>query len=251
MHGMNLDKENFSLEQAYLSNTELYYAYPENTRGSKILLLHEEVHHIVKVMKHREGDRINVTSGEGVIWKCKIEGIERKNILCSIDKKIEFSKEHENIIFCLPLMKSNDRLEFAIEKLVELGITNFLIYSSGKGSSREAKLDRLEKIALAGMKQSLRAFLPNIEYIESLSAIFMKHGEKLVFDQNAKESLSDYSSNSFTEDKVFYFVIGPEAGFSEEESSLFDEATKLQLTKNRLRSETAAITAGSILTTSL
>ncbi|MBU1098878.1 MAG: 16S rRNA (uracil(1498)-N(3))-methyltransferase [Bacteroidetes bacterium] len=239
------------MEQGYLSNTELYYAYPENTRGSKILLLYEEVHHIIKVMRHRVGDRIYITSGEGTIWKCTIEGIERKQILCGIDKEIKFEKENKNICFCLPLMKSNDRLEFAIEKLVEQGINRFLIYSSGMGSSRSAKLDRLEKIALAAMKQSLRAYLPSIEYINSLSAIFMKSVSHVVFDQAADKSLLSFLNSDFENEKEYYFVIGPEAGFSDKENELFDDATLLKLTDNRLRSETAAITAGAIITTSL
>ena len=235
------------MEQVYLSDTELYYVSPGNMTDTQILLTDEEVHHITKVMRHKEGDNIHITSGEGKIWLCEIAGIEKKKTLCTIKETFTYKNEFSNFTFCLPLMKSNDRLEFAVEKLVELGITGFIIYSSVKGSSRGAKLHRLEKISTAAMKQSLRAFLPEFEYIDDLTGIFKNEGVKLVFEQSAENSLADFIHSELKSDTKYFFIIGPEAGFSEREEALFTDVTKLKLTKNRLRTETAAISAGVLL----
>ena len=237
------------MTQKYLSDTELYFAQPGNKTVDKIMLLDEEVHHITKVMRHNEGDKIYITTGEGKIWLCEIAGIEKKKALCLIEETLEYKNDFTGFTFCLPVMKSNDRLEFALEKLVELGITNFIIYSPGKGSSRAPRLDRLEKIAIAAMKQSLRAFRPEINIFNSLEELFNTKGEKIVFDQKSDKTFSEYVKNSMEKNSGYYLIIGPEAGFSENEYKLFTNVTKLKLTDNRLRTETAAVVVGTVIAT--
>ncbi len=245
---MNKGKENILLEQVYLSDTELYYTNFSNITGNKIVIEEDEVHHILKVMRHEKDDEIYVTSGTGIIWLSRIKEIGKKNVICEIIDEIKYPKpDFQQITFCLPLMKSNERLEFAVEKLIEIGFTEFLIYTSERGSSRSIKLSRLEKIALAAMKQSLRAFLPEIKYAGTLQDIFRIDGIKIIFDQKSEVHAENHFKNSTKDIQKHFLVIGPESGFSEKENFLFENSVRLKLTENRLRTETAAISAGVII----
>ena len=98
------------------------------------------------------------------------------------------------------------------------------------------------------MKQSLRSFLPNITAVDSASKL-PNDSIFVVFDQNADLSFEDFIKSEIltNSEKKFNFVFGPEGGFSEKELKLFSDAVKVKLSSNRLRAETAVITAAAIL----
>ncbi len=232
----------------FLSDVELYYS--QEVGSDSILIRDEEFHHIKDVMRHKIGDELFITDGKGCIYKTEIEQIEKKYLSTQITSVLEYPNQLSNITFCIPRLKNTDRLEFALEKCVELGITNFIVFDSQRSVAKGEKLDRWQKIANAAMKQSLRAWLPNVAYCKSVIEIMKVEGNKFFFDQNAELSLSKYLSNqSFTLSRSV-LIFGPEGGFSIGESSVLNGETKIKLTENRLRSETAIVTAASIIATS-
>ncbi len=83
------------------------------------------------------------------------------------------------------MLKNPDRLKFAFEKCVELGITNFILFSSRYTLSKKVNPEKFQKTTLAAMKQSLRAFLPQVASA-SFNEIIKFDGVKIIFDQNAK-----------------------------------------------------------------
>ena len=143
-----------------------------------------------------------------------------------------------------------ERFEFAIEKCTELGITNFKIYSADKSHKRGIKLERWRKILLSAMKQSLRRYIPKIEYVE-LCKENIKDDLNLIFDQEADTKFCEFLvsekhfSNS-TNKRINYFF-GPEAGMTEFDKSKIINPLLLRLTDNRLRAETAIISAASLI----
>jgi len=247
---MKWAKENFYLSQEYLSNVELYFS--DDIVDSYIQMSEEESRHISKVMRHNVGEEIFVTDGKGTIYKTSIIEACSSTVTLRITERIRYTNHLENIIFCLPRLKSNDRFEFALEKSIELGITNFIVFNSERTIAKGEKLERWNKIALAAMKQSLRSFLPKIEFVESLSKLNEFEGMKYVFEQDATVKLVDVlADNILTEEGKNYFVFGPEGGLSENEINSISNSELIALTPNRLRSETAIVTAAALVVASL
>lgn len=238
---MNIKTENLFLISEYLSEVELYYS--TDKKPGTIIISGDEYKHLIKVMRHNINDHVWITNGKGEIFKTIIRDIKKDSAESEIIEELKYTNELKHITLCIPYLKNISRLEFAIEKCTELGISSFIIYSSERTLTKNPKLDRWNKIALAAMKQSLRSFLPLISFC-SLKDIAEKAGEKIMFDQNAQISFSGALVDKENEN---YLVIGPEGGLSEKEMNMFDSNPKFKLTPNRLRSETAAIIAVSRL----
>lgn len=235
--------------QAFLSDVELYYS-SHSIYDESILLDGEEAHHITNVMRHKIGDEIYITNGTGSIFKSVVAEIGKRNILAKVIDTYLYKNRFENIWFCISRLKSADRFEFALEKCVELGITNFIIYDSKRTVAKGEKTDRWNKILLAAMKQSLRAWLPKIQYEKSLDEITKLEGKKIIFDQNAEKNFISILNPKFLIGNYF-LIFGPEGGLTEEEMNIPAGVLRKKLTDNRLRSETAIVTAASLLTTTI
>ncbi len=242
---MKWAKENFYLKPEYLSNIELYYATELN--NNHVVLTGDEYKHITKVMRHSVGDILHVTDGKGNYFETKISDITKSNVVASIKSTKKYSNKFENIYFCFPRLKSSSRFEFELEKSIELGITNFIIFHSDRTIPKGEKLERWNKIALAAMKQSLRTYLPKIEYVNSLKQLSLYNGRKIIFDQKSEIALESYVSHNELKEEDNLLIFGPEGGLSEKELLSIENAKIIRLTQNRLRAETAVVTAASVL----
>lgn len=223
---------------------ELYYTPSEFISENFLLIKGDENKHIVNVMRHKINDELFITNGEGIIFKGIINSIKKDFTEVLINDKINFENKFQNIFFCIPLLKSSDRFEFALEKCTELGITNFIIFTSRHSIKKSANIKRLEKIVLAAMKQSLRSYLPKIYIKNELNEILNLDGRKILLDQNAKKSFYKFELNK---NDSYYFIFGPEGDLDKNEKILFAEENIFKLTENRLRSETAIISTAVIL----
>ncbi len=240
------------MHQDFLSDIELYYSIEVDLKNKQIIVSEDEAHHAINVMRHSEGDILYVTDGKGVIHKGEIADISKNEIQLNIIKSFKYVNEFENIIFCIPRLKSNDRFEFAIEKCIELGITNFIVFESDRTIAKGDKTEKWFKAGLSAMKQSIRAFVPDFEFRKNVDEIisdYSGNGYKIyLFDQKAETLLSQELEEIHNSDDKIVFLFGPEGGISERELYLFKDCKFLRLTDNRLRSETAIIAAGIILT---
>ena len=240
------------MEQIILSNIELYSTKNKNIQSDHLTIDGDDVHHIAKVMRHKESDEIYVTDGDGNIYLIKISEILKNEIKGKILKTYRYTNELKNVTICLPLLKNHDRLEYALEKCTELGITNFIIYEAKRSTPKGMKIKRWEKLVHAAMKQSLQSFLPTISELNSFESLNELPGIKVMFEQNSDKSFVDFiiELESFQNENLI-LIFGPEGGLTEEEINSIDEKVICRLTMNRLRSETAITTAVSILSASL
>lgn len=231
-----------------LTDIELYYSSSKNIVNGIVKLDGQEAHHAMNVMRHQIDDELFITDGKGKIYKSIVNNLSKRELTAEITEIETFNEKFPNIVFCLPRLKNNDRFEFGLEKCVELGITNFIIFTAERSIAKGEKLERWNKIALSAMKQSLHAILPIIKYSENAKKILSEEGEFVIFDQKGKSRFTDkieaFSSNI---SKKYYLIFGPEGGLSNNEIDQFESRIELQLTVNRLRAETAVITAASIL----
>lgn len=230
-----------------LFDIELYFS--NKIENEYIILENEEAHHAIKVMRHNLEDKLYVTDGKGFIYQTTIENISKKEVVAKIDSKKFYENKFQNIIFCIPRIKNQERFEFALEKCVELGITNFIVFDSERSIAKGDKTDRWHKILIAAMKQSLNAYLPRVKYVSSFEKLLQLEGKKFVFEQTAINQFDSIlnSKLSIFNSQLSIYIFGPEGGFSNNEMKLIDEEMKIKLTNHRLRSETAIIVAASLL----
>ncbi len=237
-----MHEQNGYLILAHLSDIELFYTLPEFVESEKITLQAEEFHHAVNVMRNSVGDLLHITDGLGRIYTAEIVDITKSILSAVVKDTIKYENHAENIWFCIPVLKNPDRLKFAFEKCVELGITNFVLFNSKYTLSKKINSEKFSKTTLAAMKQSLRAFLPRI-VSASLGEILELSCKKLLFDQNAKVI---FDGKIDLKEKT-YFIFGPEGGLDASEIKTVNADWRFSLSPNRLRSETAVIKCASLL----
>jgi len=239
---MIMDKQNGFSILVHLSNIELYYTPPEMITENEIILCDEEFHHCVNVMRNTVGDAVYITNGEGKIFKSNIHKITENKLIARIDTISEYENKSKNIWFCIPSLKKPDRLKFAFEKCVELGVTNFILFSSKHTISKKLRVEKFKRVILSAMKQSLRAYLPKITSA-SFSDIISLNGTKILFDQSAEQMFD----KNFEFDETTHLFFGPEGGFDKNEFESVKQENQFKLATFRLRSETAIIKCASLL----
>lgn len=240
------------MHQGFLSDIELYYSDEADAANGIIVISGDEAHHASNVMRHSNGEVLFVTDGNGSIFKSEITEIKKNAVTLKILQTLNYKNEFENIWFCIPRLKNKDRFEFAVEKCIELGITNFIVFESDRTVSKGDKTDKWIKMGISAMKQSIRSFLPVFRFENSIDDIAKKYTNNecriFMFDQKAEHKFSGSLNDIQACGKDLYFIFGPEGGISERELYLLKEAQFLCLTGNRLRSETAVISAAILLT---
>lgn len=223
------------------------YFYSENLslQDKQITLSEEESHHINKVLRKKPGDHIQITNGMGLLADVIIEDEKSESIICTI-QSIEMipPSPERNIHIALSTIRPN-RMDWAIEKLTELGVGTISFFHSQFTSVRAFKTDHLHKITISAMKQSKQVYLPKINsplpFSKWIESIVKKENQILLLTH-----LNDYSMNISViqlKNKSVIVAIGPEGGFSEEEIKQAQEhGFKLVRIDNHiLRTETAAV----------
>lgn len=228
----------------FLSDIELYFSL--YVTGSTISVVGEECHHIMKVMRHTAGDKLYVTNGNGKIFETEITSTAKNEVKAKIVKTFEYKNRLTNFTICLPRLRVADRFEFALEKCVELGFTNFVVFESERTVAKGDKSDRWKKIGMAAMKQSLQSYLPKFTYFKKFEQLNQLEGKKIIFDQNSDFIFSE-NIQKLSADEKYNLIFGPEGGFSNEEIELLYDKITYRLTPNRLRAETAVIAAAAMV----
>ncbi|MEX0684643.1 MAG: RsmE family RNA methyltransferase [Balneolales bacterium] len=216
----------------------LFYTPPEKVQEHKLILVDDEARHAEKVLRYRVGDTIHVSDGVGSRHEGHISFIGNKTIQVDIRQTYSEQKPCE-LVLALGLIKNRQRLEYAVEKAVELGATEIVLFKSDHSERGKVNRDRLQAIALSAMKQSLRPFLPRIYYNETLSDAVTGYNDHVFIV--AHEKANDETLELFKHDKNYLILVGPEGGFSDDEINTLqkNKARVISLGKYRLRSETA------------
>lgn len=230
----------------YLSNVEIFYS--TEISGNEIKLESDEFNHCVKVFRKRLNDELYITDGLGNLFKTQIIQIKNNSLISEIIDKFYFSNPTENFFICIPLLKNKDRFRFAIEKCVELGITRFYFFSSDRTISTKFDGEKVRKIMIESLKQSIRTHLPKFDFYSSFSDLInitMSNGEIFLFDLESSEK---FNKELIISSKNNYFLFGPEGGFSKKELKHIKNNRIFNLSTARLRTETAVIKLVSIIT---
>ena len=219
----------------------IFYAPPKRVFETHLELTGQEAKHATKVLRYREGDSIQVVDGKGRWFHCTIAQITGATVKAEVQKSKKVPEPRPELVLAMGIIKKRDRLEFAVEKSVELGVSEIVLFRSRHTVKENVRMDRLEMTALSAMKQSLRAYLPAISISDSLQEILEDHQRYQPLVAHEKEE-AGISADIKQQEKLL-LVVGPEGGFSENEIALAvnQGAEIVSLGRNRLRTETAAI----------
>lgn len=204
--------------------------------------------HCIRVLRHSVGDVIDIIDGQGHRLKCRIADPHPKRCLVEIVECENISRQWPcSITAAVAPTKHLDRMEWLIEKLVEVGIDRFVPLLCRHSERKEIKPERLEKIAISAMKQSLKATLPQIDKMTPLSSFVSEKADNTdryvaYCDPSIPRRLL---AKEIKPNRDTVILIGPEGDFSPEEirHTLDAGFIPVSLGDCRLRTETAALDA--------
>lgn len=203
--------------------------------------------HCVRVLRMREGDELEAVDGLGTLYRCRLTDANSKHATIKVVESKPLPKAWQgNITVAIAPTKHNDRMEWLVEKLVEIGIDRIVPLRCRYSERKDINIERLTKIAVSAMKQSLKAILPSIEPMTPLGAFLdtCREGQRFIAYCNP-EIPRRMLSREYRPGENTTILIGPEGDFSKEEiiQALGDGWTPVTLGDNRLRTETAALVA--------
>lgn len=205
-----------------------------------------ESKHIIKVLRKKEGDRIFITNGKGELFNCIITIANDKRCLVSVSSQEEKKqpKDYYLHIVISPL-KSNDRLEWFLEKATEIGIDEITPIICQNSERRIVKLERFEKIIQSAMKQSLKFTLPKLNKPIKFNEFIEQTKEGKVFIAHCENQEKKVLKQSINHSEKITILIGPEGDFSLDEikKATDKKFTSVSLGESRLRTETAGLVA--------
>ena len=212
------------------------------------ILGEEESAHCIRVLRMKAGDDLFFTDGEGNFYSGTIEEPDSKKCLVRIkETKVAFGKRNHSLHIAIAPTKNIDRFEWFLEKATEIGIDEITPVICQRSERRELKTERLKKVLLSAMKQSLKAYLPKLNEALPLEKFFTSPSVSQKFI--CAMSAGDHLKNNLQKESGSLILIGPEGDFSEAEilSAKKNNFTSVSLGTSRLRTETAGVVACSIV----
>lgn len=220
--------------------------FSENIESNICTLSEEESRHCIKVLRMREGDELFLTDGQGTLCRCQIIDANPKSCVVEI---VELNENYGHRPYRLHLAvaptKNTARLEWLVEKAVEMGIDEITPIICDHSERCVLKKERLDKIAVSAVKQSLKAYLPEISEPTAVKELIDRpfDGQKFIAycDGEHRTPLRD----AYRPGSNALILIGPEGDFSSNEVSAAIAAGFIPVTLGncRLRTETAALAA--------
>ena len=203
-------------------------------------------HYVSKVMRIKKSEVFSLFNSSGE-WEAKIIDISKNIVEFNVTKQLRQKENSKELWLAFSPIKSN-YFNFMIQKATELGVTKFLPIIFDRTIVRKVNKERLEKVIIEATEQSNRINIPTIKEPQSLDSFLNNNKTDLIFTDlnttNKKIDLNQLTSNPTC------VIIGPEGDFSEEEREQilnYKGVQPIKINENILRSETAVISALSII----
>ena len=228
-----------------MSNIRLFFS-ESLSHNLTATLDKSQSHYVSKVMRVKENEVFSLFNGSGE-WEAKILSISKSIVEFNITKQLRQKENPKELWLAFSPIKSN-YFNFMIQKATELGVTKFLPIIFDRTIVRKINKKRLEKVIVEATEQSNRINIPEMEETQSLELFLKNNDMDLIFTDlnttNTKINLDQLTSSPTC------VIIGPEGDFSEKEREQilkFEGVQPIKINQNILRSETAVISAISII----
>jgi len=231
-----------------MSNVRLFFSESLSLNLSS-KLNKSQSHYLTKVMRVKVGESFSLFNQSGE-WEAKINEILKGIVEFTVLKKLREKDNEKNIWLAFAPIKSNF-FNFMIQKATELGVTKFVPIITDRTIVRKINYERIEKIIIEASEQSNRIKVPKVEKTQNLNLFLKNNNNKIniIFgDLNTENQNLDPKIKK--ENKPICIIIGPEGDFTESEREQilnFKDVQSLKINNNILRTETAAISAISIV----
>jgi 16S rRNA (uracil1498-N3)-methyltransferase len=211
-----------------------------------LALLHltpEESHHAVRVLRMRIDDTLELTDGKGTWCQAALTSTDERKAAYRITTTTKVAKRPFSIHLAIAPTKNIDRMEWMVEKCVEIGIEKITFVRCKTSERPTVPIERLIKLTISAMKQSKQAWLPMVNDVIAFQDLFEQLNEEQRFVAHVDESNPNHLSNVARTGGSYALLVGPEGDFTSEELSLaaLSGFQKVSLGPNRLRTETAGL----------
>ena len=221
---------------------------PEN---GLLVLRGEDAHHAGRVLRLRQGEALTLCDGEGIDYDCTVEQIEKDAVLCRVRDRHPAATEPGQRLTLFMALPKGDKMEFIVQKAVELGVSEIVPYLSKNCVSRpdktDKKVERWRKIAVEAAKQCGRGVLPAVHAVvpaaEAVRLAAQAETALFLYENEKQTGLRDALAGGVG--KTVSLMVGPEGGFAPEEAAAAKDAglVSVSLGTRILRCETAPVAA--------
>ena len=204
----------------------------------------EESRHLVTVLRRKVGDLLELTDGRGFFYEAEIAETGKRHVLARILKTTPAAQENAAALhLAIAPTKQIERIEWLLEKATEIGIAEITLLHCRHSERDTVRLDRLEKVLVSAMKQSLRAHLPKLNPMVRFQAFVTKVQAEQKYIAWCADTPLPHLKTLLQPGKNALVLIGPEGDFSPEEIQLAEANgfTGVGLGAARLRTETAGL----------
>ncbi len=229
---------------------QLFYNPTLDNSVSQFVFDTVESNHIVKVLRKKEGDILYITNGKGYLYKARILIAHPKKCKAEIT---DTEKRHRKMYWfhmAVAPTKSQDRFEWFLEKATEIGVNEITPIICERSERKIVKHERMQKVVQAAMKQSLQTYLPKVNAPVSYNKFLTNEPPGLLFIAHCEVEEKLDLKRRVAPDTDVTILIGPEGDFSRNEidKAYANGFKPISLGENRLRTETAALVACTIVT---
>lgn len=209
-------------------------------------LCEEEALHVSKVLRLRKGAKVNLIDGKGGVYEGTLENENQRKVTIKINKSVKLEQNNNRYLHIAVVpTKNSNRMEWMVEKAVEIGVQEISFFYSQRAERKKINLQRIEKIAIAALKQSHNFFLPRIQQFQNMHRMldYLVLNNQKIFIAHLLDDTRKNLSISLDFEKKNCILIGPEGDFTKDELNLAlnKNAIPVYLSENRFRTETAAV----------
>ncbi len=224
----------------------MHLFYTPDLQEDTYRLSEDESKHCVRVLRLTEGDKLFLTNGKGMFCEAVITIAHPKGCLLNVvEKRADYMKREFQLTIAAAPTKNIDRYEWFLEKATEIGIDTIIPMISYYAERKEIKPERLEKVMISAIKQSIKAYLPRLEPLKSFMAVIQIPFTGQRFIAHCNEGEKVLLRDVVVKGADVLILVGPEGDFSKEEVELAirEGFIAVSLGESRLRTETAALVA--------
>ncbi len=214
-------------------------------------------HHLVRVLRRRVGERIELRDGRGSAWEGIIAAVEAEKVAVRLERRLDIATESPLEIWLALAYARNERMDLVVRQAVELGVGRFWAFAARRsryrldGTRQKRRLARWRKIAEEALCQCGRLQMPSIELFSGLDELLARLNEEtarlsflkiLAYEKEREQGLMDLHK-AFPEAKRVILVNGPEGGWEKGEVELLSRSgfAPIGLGPRIMRLETAAV----------
>jgi len=222
---------------------QVFYDSEINIKTDFFSFGREESKHIVRVLRKKENDKINLINGKGFLFECKIVSASEKKCAVQLMSYQFFEPFNYSLHLAVAPTKNNNRYEWFLEKATEIGIHQITPILCDHSERKNIKTERFEKIVLSATKQSLQYYIPIINKPIRFSDFIKENVDGQLYIAHCQAFEKKNLAQEILLKGKITILIGPEGDFStqEIETAISAGYKSISLGNNRLRTETAAL----------